>query len=60
VVSGGHVMESSSQIHLDQSSVEVLLSSVQFSTVGDISISISGVSSVVGEDLSVWKAIWLI
>jgi len=43
VVSGVHVVVGSGVIHLDQTSVEVLRGSVQFSAVSDVILGISGI-----------------
>jgi len=45
VVSGVHVMESSGEVHLDNSSIESLVSSIQLSAVSRVSFSISLVFS---------------
>lgn len=49
VVSGGHVVEDSSLVHLENSSIEVWFSSVQQSAVGNILFSdLSGIWGTVG------------
>jgi len=60
VVSSVHVVEGSSLVHLEDSSVEVLAGSIELSAVSNISFSVSGVVSVGGEDLSSSEAVLLI
>jgi len=60
VVSGVHEVESSSSVHLENSSIEVLRSSVELSTVSNVLLGISSVVSVGSEELSSSKAVGLI
>jgi len=59
VVSGGHVVERSSQVELDQTSIKVWFSSIELHAVLDISLGISFISSVLGQQFFVGKAISL-
>jgi len=56
VVSSAHVEESSSLVHLENSSVEVVGGGIELSAVSDIFLSVSFVVSVGGEELSDGKA----
>jgi len=53
VVSGGHEVEGSSLVHSDNSSIEISVSSVQFSAISDIIVLVSS-------DLRSWEAVSLV
>jgi hypothetical protein len=53
VVSGGHKVEGSSSVHSDNSSIEISVSSVQFSAISDIIVLVSS-------DLRSWEAVSLV
>jgi len=59
VVSGGHVREVSSQVELDQTGIEVGLSSVQLHAVLDVLFFLVLVAAVLGQELFVGEAIGL-
>jgi hypothetical protein len=59
VVSGGHVGEGSSQVHLSQTSIEVWFSSIQFHAVLYISLDSVCVTVVLGQEFFVGKAVSL-
>jgi len=60
VVTSVHEVERSSSVHLENSSVEVLRSSVELSAVLNIFFGVSSVVSVGGEELSSSEAVGLI
>jgi len=60
VVSSVHEVESSSSVHLENSSIEILAGGIELSAVLNILLSVSSVVSVGGKDLSSSKAVLLI
>jgi len=60
VVSGGHVSEGSGLVHLENSSVEVLASSVELSAVSNVLFGVSFVVSVGGKEIGHENAVLLV
>jgi len=60
VVSGGHVVERSSQVELDQTSIEVFRGSIQFHAVLDISLGSVFIIVVLGQQFLIGQAVSLV
>jgi len=60
VISGGHVVISSSSVHLEDTSVKIVSGGVELSTVSNILFSIALIVSVGGKDLISSKAVLLV
>jgi len=60
VVTSAHVIVSSSGVHFDNSSIEVLVSCIEFHAILDIFLGSVGISSVLEQQLGLVKAVVLI